>query len=83
MLVDLTKWQKPGNLILRSYLHVGGEELEKYASIDDGDVVTKKEPSPDEVPYIGVPVTPAPYPSSHGFYNERLPAPEGSSIICE
>ena len=34
-----------------TYLHVGGEELEKYASIDDVDVETKKEPSP-EVPYI-------------------------------
>ena len=62
-----------------TYLHVGGEELEKYASIDDDDVETKKEPSPNEVPYIGVPVTPAPCPSSDGFYDERLPAPEGTS----
>ena len=63
-----------------TYLHVGREEMEKYASIDDGDdAVTKKEPSQDEVPYMGVPVPPAPCPSSDGFYDERLPAPEGTS----
>ena len=68
-----------------TYLHVGGEELEKYASIDDDDddVETKKEPSPEEVPYMGVPVTPAPCPSSDGFYDEGLPAPEGTSSTNE
>ena len=62
-----------------TYLHVGREEIEKYTSIDDGDDdVTKKEPSQDEVPYMGVPVPPAPAPSSDGFYDERLPAKEGT-----
>ena len=49
-----------------TYLRVG-VELEKYESIDDDDIETKKEPSPDEVPYMGVPVTPGPCPSSDGF----------------
>ena len=65
-----------------TYLHVGGEELEEYACIDEDDVETKKEPSPD-VPYVGVPVTPAPCPGSEWFYDERLPAQESSGSAVE
>ena len=74
-----------------TYLHVGGEDIQKYASIDDvvvddgddDDAVTKKEPSPIEVPYLGVPASPAPCPCSDGFYDERLPAQESRAFAGE
>ena len=74
-----------------TYLHVGGEDIQKYASIDDvvvddgddDDAVTKKEPSPGEVPYLGVPATPAPCPCSDGFYDKRLPAQESRAFAGE
>ena len=57
-----------------THLHVGREEIE-HTSIDDyDDVLTKKEPSPDDIPYVGGPVTPVPFPGS----DEGLPAPENS-----
>ena len=57
-----------------THLHAGREEIE-HTSIDDyDDVLTKKEPSPDDIPYVGGPVTPVPFPGS----DEGLPAPENS-----